>query len=247
MFAGPLEESILRRAQENGLVQIRVHDLRTWTHDRHRQVDDGPYGGGAGMVLKPEPVFEAVDELRRDQQSRVVVLSPQGIAFRQEVAEALACNDHLILLCGRYEGFDDRIPQGLHALELSIGDYVLTGGELPALVVLDAVIRLIPGVLGDAASAQLDSFATGLLEYPQFTRPPAYRGMMVPPILLSGDHGAIARWRRKEAIRRTRERRPDLLVRAMLSEFDRELLAEVEEETVAEKAARKNDERTADN
>ncbi len=230
MFKGPLEESILRRAQENGLVEIRVHDLRAWTHDRHCQVDDAPYGGGAGMVLKPEPVFEAVDELRRDQQCRVVVLSPQGIRFAQVVARELAGTDHIILLCGRYEGFDDRIPQGLHALELSIGDYVLTGGELPALVILDAVVRLIPGVLGDAMSAQTDSFATGLLEYPQFTRPPAYRGMVVPPILLSGDHKAIARWRRKEAIRRTRERRPDLLARAMLSEFDRELLAEVEEE-----------------
>jgi tRNA (guanine37-N1)-methyltransferase len=188
-----------------------------------------------------------VDELRRDQQTRVLVLSPQGIRFSQGIAEGLARNDHLILLCGRYEGFDDRIPQGLHALELSIGDYVLTGGELPALVVLDAVIRLIPGVLGDAASAQADSFATGLLEHPHFTRPPAYRGMVVPPVLLSGDHGAIAKWRRKEAIRRTRERRPDLLARVLLSEVDRALLAEVEEETTAEKAERKNDERTTDN
>jgi len=230
MLTGPLEESILRRAQESGLVQIRVHDLRSWTHDRHRQVDDEPYGGGAGMVLKPEPAFEAVDELRRDRQSQIVVLSPQGIPFGQGMAEALSREEHLILLCGRYEGFDDRIPQGLQALELSIGDYVLTGGELPALVVLDAVIRLIPGVLGDAASAQTDSFAAGLLEYPQFTRPATYRQMAVPPVLLSGDHAAIARWRRKEALRRTRERRPDLLARASLSEMDRELLAEVEEE-----------------
>jgi len=226
-------------------VEIRVHDLRAWTHDRHRQVDDEPYGGGAGMVLKPEPAFEAVDALRRDPESRIIVLSPQGIPFSQEIAEELVRQDHLILLCGRYEGFDDRIPQGLRALELSIGDYVLTGGELPALVVLDAVVRLIPGVLGDAASAQTDSFATGLLEHPQFTRPPTYRGMAVPPILLSGDHKAIARWRRKEAIRRTRERRPDLLARAALSEPDRELLAEVEEEA-AEKAATKNGKRTTD-
>ncbi|HWT82525.1 MAG TPA: tRNA (guanosine(37)-N1)-methyltransferase TrmD [Candidatus Methylomirabilis sp.] len=230
MFRGPLEESILRRAQENGLVEIRVHDLRAWTHDRHHQVDDQPYGGGAGMVLKPEPAFEAVDELRRDSRSRIVVLSPQGRPFSQQIAEELVREDHLILLCGRYEGFDDRIPQGLGAQELSIGDYVLTGGELPALVVLDAVIRLIPGALGDAASAQTDSFATGFLEYPQFTRPPIYRGMSVPAILLSGDHKAIARWRRKESIRRTLQRRPDLMTRAVLSEFDRELLAEVEEE-----------------
>jgi tRNA (guanine37-N1)-methyltransferase len=215
-------------------VEIRVHDLRSWTHDRHRQVDDLPYGGGAGMVLKPEPAFEAVDALSRGPESRVIVLSPQGIPFSQEIAERLAREDHLILLCGRYEGFDDRIPQGLHALEVSIGDYVLTGGELPALVVLDAVVRLVPGVLGDAASAAMDSFATGLLEHPQYTRPPAYRGMVVPPTLLSGDHKAIARWRRKEAIRRTRERRPDLLVRARLSELDQELLAEIEEETASE-------------
>jgi tRNA (guanine37-N1)-methyltransferase len=245
MFKGPLEESILRRAQEHGLVDIRVHDLRAWTHDRHHQADDAPYGGGAGMVLKPEPVFEAVEALGRDPQARVVVLSPQGLPFSQEVARGLARNDHLILVCGRYEGVDDRIPQGLHALELSIGDYVLTGGELPALVVLDAVIRLLPGVLGDAASIQVDSFATGLLEYPQFTRPATYRGMAVPPILLSGDHKAIVRWRRKEAIRRTRERRPDLLARTVLGDLDRALLAEIEEEA-AEKTAMKNENLRAD-
>ena len=211
-------------------MEIRIHDLRSWTHDRHHVVDDLPYGGGAGMVLKPETIFEAVDALRRGPDSPVIVLSPQGIPFRQEIAGALARASHLILLCGRYEGFDDRIPRGLEALELSIGDYVLTGGELPALVILDAVIRLVPGVLGDATSAQTDSFATGLLEYPQYTRPPTYRGMAVPPVLLSGDHPAIARWRRKEAIRRTRERRPDLLARAELSELDRDLLAELEAE-----------------
>ncbi len=207
-----------------------------------------PYGGGAGMVLKPEPAFEAVEALRRGPESRVIVLSPQGIPFRQEIAGELAREAHLILLCGRYEGFDDRIPRGLGALELSIGDYVLTGGELPALVVLDAVVRLVPGVLGDAASAQTDSFATGLLEYPQYTRPPIYRGMAVPPVLLSGDHKAIARWRRKEAIRRTLERRPDLLARAVLSELDRELLAEVEEEDASsDEASIKNGELTTDN
>ncbi|MBI2563050.1 MAG: tRNA (guanosine(37)-N1)-methyltransferase TrmD [candidate division NC10 bacterium] len=244
IFQGPLQESILRRAQDAGLVEIRVHDLRSWTHDRHHVVDDMPYGGGAGMVLKPEPAFESVEALCRGPESRVIVLSPQGIPFTQEIAGELAREAHLILLCGRYEGFDDRIPRGLGALELSIGDYVLTGGELPALVVLDAVVRLVPGVLGDAASAQTDSFATGLLEYPQYTRPPTYRGMAVPPVLLSGDHQAIARWRRKEAIRRTLERRRDLLARAVLSELDRELLAEVEEEAAAEKAATNNDEPT---
>jgi tRNA (guanine37-N1)-methyltransferase len=244
MFQGPLQESILRRAQDRGLVEIRVHDLRAWTHDRHHVVDDEPYGGGAGMVLKPEPVFEAVDALRRGPEARVIVLSPQGIPFTQAVAEELARASHLILLCGRYEGFDDRIPHGLQALELSIGDYVLTGGELPALVVLDAVARLVPGVLGDATSAQTDSFSGGLLEHPQYTRPPAYRGMPVPPVLLSGDHEAIARWRRKQAIRRTRQRRPDLLARAALSERDRELLAEIVEE---EASSMQNAKPTTDN
>ncbi len=197
------------------------------------------------MVLKPEPAFEAVDALRGDPETRVIVLSPQGIPFTQEVAAGLARAPRLVLLCGRYEGFDDRIPRGLQALELSIGDYVLTGGELPALVVLDAVVRLIPGVLGDETSAQADSFSTGLLEYPHYTRPPIYRGMAVPPVLLSGDHQAIARWRRKEAIRRTLERRPDLLSRAALSDLDRELLAEIEDEA-AEKAAMENDELTTE-
>ncbi len=230
MFQGPLEESILKRAQEGGLVAIRVHDLRAWTHDRHHQVDDMPYGGGAGMVFKPEPVFEAVDALRAEK-SRIILLSPQGVRFSQTLADQLAREEHLILVCGRYEGFDDRIPQGLEALELSIGDYVLTGGELPALVVVDAVVRLVPGVLGDAESAQTDSFATGLLEHPQYTRPPEYRGMAVPPVLLSGNHQAIARWRRKEALRRTLARRPDLLGQVELSKLDQELLAELEDET----------------
>ncbi len=230
MFQGPLQESILRRAQDKQLVEIVVHDLRSWTTDRHHVVDDTPYGGGAGMVLKPEPVFDAVGALSSEPETTVIVLSPQGVLFTQAMAGELAQAGHLILLCGRYEGFDDRIPQGLRARELSIGDYVLTGGEVPALVVLDAVVRLIPGVLGDETSAQTDSFATGLLEYPQYTRPPVFREMEVPPVLLSGDHQAIARWRRKQAIRRTRDRRPDLLAQASLSELDRELLTELDEE-----------------
>lgn len=230
MFQGPLQESILRRAQDRGLADIAVHDLRSWTTDRHHVVDDAPYGGGAGMILKPEPAFQAVEAVWRGQESTVIVLSPQGVRFTQAMAFELAQAGHLILLCGRYEGFDDRIPRGLRARELSIGDYVLTGGELPALVVLDAVVRLIPGVLGDLTSAQTDSFATGLLEHPQYTRPAVFRGMAVPPVLLSGDHQAIARWRRKQAIRRTRERRPDLLAQATLSDLDRELLAELEGE-----------------
>ena len=236
MFLGPLQESILKRAQERGLVEIRVHDLRAWTHDRHRTADDSPYGGGAGMVMKPEPVFEAADALARTPDSRIVVLSAQGVPFSLRMAAELAEHAHLLLICGRYEGLDDRIPRGLNALEVSIGDYVLTGGEIPAVVLLDAVIRLIPGVLGDADSAASDSFATGLLEHPHYTRPPVYRGMAVPDVLLSGDHQAVARWRRKEALRRTRARRPDLLARAELSEQDRDLLAEVEDEDRGEMA-----------
>jgi tRNA (guanine37-N1)-methyltransferase len=230
MFQGPLHESILRRAQDKGLVAITIHDLRTWTHDRHHVVDDVPYGGGAGMVLKPEPVFEAVEALHQGPDSTVVALTPQGLPFHQRMAWELARLPHLILLCGRYEGFDDRIPQGLQALELSLGDFVLSGGEIPALAVLDATVRLIPGVLGDETSALTDSFATGLLEHPHYTRPATFRGLGVPPVLLSGDHQAILRWRRKQALRRTRERRPDLLGRADLSELDRKLLTEIETE-----------------
>jgi len=230
MFQGPLQESILRRAQDKGLVAITIHDLRMWTHDRHHVVDDVPYGGGAGMVLKPEPVFEAVEALRQGPDSTVVALTPQGLPFNQRMAWELARLPHLILLCGRYEGFDDRIPQGLQALELSLGDFVLSGGEIPALAVLDATVRLIPGVLGDETSALTDSFATGLLEHPHYTRPATFRGLRVPPVLLSGDHQAILRWRRKQALRRTRERRPDLLGRADLSELDRKLLTEIETE-----------------
>jgi tRNA (guanine37-N1)-methyltransferase len=230
MFQGPLQESILKRAQERGLAAIHVHDLRAWTRDRLRTADDAPYGGGAGMVMKPEPVFEAVEALGAAAERRVVVLSAQGAPLTQRMAADLAEAPHLILVCGRYEGLDDRIPAGLGALEVSIGDYVLTGGELPAMVLLDAIIRLIPGALGDASSATSDSFATGLLEHPHYTRPPVYRGMAVPEILLSGDHQAVERWRRKEALRRTRARRPDLLDRADLSAADRAVLAELEAE-----------------
>lgn len=196
-------------------------------------VDEPPYGGGAGMVLKPEPVFEAVGALREGPGSRVLLLTPQGVSFTHDLATALATEGHLILLCGRYEGFDDRI-RTLVDLEVSIGDYILTGGELPALVVLDAVVRLVPGVLGDAASAVQESFAGGLLDFPQFTRPPEFRGLAVPDVLLSGNHAAIRRWRRKEALRRTLTRRPDLLTAAVLSEEDRILLKEVAREMEAE-------------
>jgi tRNA (guanine37-N1)-methyltransferase len=207
MFDGPLAQSIPGRIQEQGLAAIRIHDLRDWGIGRHRSVDDAPYGGGAGMILRPEPVAEAVDALRRPE-SVVVLLDPVGEVFRQARAADLATRPHLIFVCPRYEGVDERI-RSLVDLELSIGDYVLTGGELPALVVIDAVIRLLPGAIEDASTVE-ESFADGLLEYPQYTRPPVFRGMDVPSILTSGDHGAVARWRRERALERTRLRRPDL-------------------------------------
>jgi tRNA (guanine37-N1)-methyltransferase len=231
MFRGPLEESLVRRAQERGLVTIRVHDLRAYTRDRHRVVDDVPYGGGAGMVLKPEPVFAAVEALMAGRaDSRVVLLSPQGQRLTHQVALEFAARDHLILLCGRYEGFDERIRTALATDEVSIGDVVLSGGELAALVVLEAVVRLVPGVVGAEASVRMDSFYGGLLDYPQYTRPASFRGLAVPPVLLSGDHERIRRWRRKEALRRTRARRPDLLATAPLTEEDRQLLQEIADE-----------------
>ena len=208
MLDGPLSGSIPARIQEQGLATVRIRDLRDWGLGRHRSVDDAPYGGGAGMVLRPEPVAAALDELRRPD-STAVLLDPAGEVFRQARATELAEHPHLIFLCARYEGVDERI-RSLVDLELSIGDYVLSGGELPALVVIDAVLRLLPGAI-DAASTTEESFSAGLLEYPQYTRPPTFRGMDVPAILTSGDHGAVARWRDEQARTRTRERRPDLL------------------------------------
>jgi tRNA (guanine37-N1)-methyltransferase len=208
MLEGPLAQSIPGRIQEQGLAAIRIHDLREWGIGRHRSVDDAPYGGGAGMILRPEPVADALDTLRRPD-SVVILLDPVGEVFRQSRAADLATRSHLIFVCPRYEGVDERI-RSLVDLELSIGDYVLTGGELPALVVIDAVIRLLPGAIDDLSTTE-ESFADGLLEYPQYTRPATFRGMDVPAILTSGDHGAVARWRTDQARDRTRERRPDLL------------------------------------
>jgi len=207
MLDGPLAGSIPARIQEQGLASIRVHDLREWGLGRHRSVDDSPYGGGAGMILRPEPVADALDALRRED-STAILLDPVGEVFRQDRAADLAGRSHLIFLCPRYEGVDERI-RTLVDLELSIGDYVLTGGELPALVVIDAVIRLLPGAI-EAASVADESFSDGLLEYPQYTRPAVFRGMDVPAVLTSGDHAAVDRWRREQAVIRTRERRPDL-------------------------------------
>lgn len=208
MVEGPLAQSIPGRIQEQGLATVRVRDLREWGLGRHRSVDDAPYGGGAGMILRPEPVAAALDALRRPD-SVVILLDPAGEVFRQARAAVLAARAHLIFLCPRYEGVDERI-RSLVDLEISIGDYVLTGGELPALVIVDAVIRLLPGAIEEASTAE-ESFSDGLLEYPQYTRPPMFQGMGVPAILTSGDHGAVDRWRHEQAIERTRRRRPDLL------------------------------------
>jgi len=208
MVAGPLSESIPGRIQERGLATIRVHDLREFGLGRHRSVDDTPYGGGAGMVMRVEPIVAAIESIKRPE-SLVILLDPGGEVFGQARAADLANHSHLVFVCARYEGVDERI-RAFVDLELSIGDYVLTGGELPALVVIDAVLRLLPGAIDEASTAE-ESFAAGLLEYPQYTRPPTFRGMDVPEILTSGDHGAVARWRHERALERTRARRPDLL------------------------------------
>jgi tRNA (guanine37-N1)-methyltransferase len=210
IFEGPLEESILKRAQQKGLVGVRVHNLRDFTHDKHRVVDDKPYGGGPGMLMKPEPIFEAVEKFRRSD-SRVVLMTPQGSPLMQARAQKFAQAAHLIIICGHYEGVDERVRAALVNDEVSIGDYVLTNGALAAAVFVDAVVRLLPGVLGDENSAGDDSFAGGLLEGPQYTRPPEFRGLTVPEVLLSGNHEAIAQWRAEWARQRTKERRPDLL------------------------------------
>src|SRR5580693_6764180 len=210
MFAGPLDESIIKRARKKGLLDLKVHDLRDWTHDRHRTVDDRPFGGGPGMLMKPEPIFEAVESLRRDG-TKVILLSPAGRKFDQQIAQDLAEQKDLLLVTGHYEGFDERLRQSLADDELSIGDYVLTNGALPAMVVIDAVTRLLPDVLGDDESSHDESFSHGRLEYPQYTRPAEFRGMKVPDVLVSGNHAEIEKWRREQAKMRTKEKRPDLL------------------------------------
>ena len=230
-FTSPLRESLLHKAQERGVVKVLVHDLRDHALDRHRVADDAPYGGGAGMVLTPEPVIRCLRAIEAEAgPSVVVLLTPQGVPFSQALARRLAGEERLVLICGRYEGVDERI--GLHYadLELSIGDYVLAGGEVAAQVVLEATVRLIPGVVGDRRSVEEDSFQVGLLDHPHYTRPAEVEGHRVPEVLLSGNHEAIRRWRRKESLRRTRTRRPDLLAAAALTDEDRELLAEIESE-----------------
>jgi tRNA (guanine37-N1)-methyltransferase len=210
MFAGPLDESIIKRAREAGRLDLAIHNLRDYAHDRHKTVDDRPFGGGPGMLLKPEPIFEAVESLAREG-TRVILLSPAGRPFNQAIAHELAAVAHLLLVSGHYEGFDERVRDQLADDELSIGDYVLTNGALPVMVIIDAVTRLLPGVLGDEDSARQDSFSQGLLEYPQYTRPADFHGLKVPEVLLSGNHAEIARWRAEQARLRTEARRPDLL------------------------------------
>ncbi len=223
MFESPFRESILKRALEQGLISIAIHNIRDYAPGKHRVTDDDPYGGGGGMVMKPEPFFQAVEAILGDNPPfsiPIILLSPQGRPFTQEVAWELVTYPRVLLLCGRYEGVDERVRQFLANHEISVGDYVLTGGEIPALVIVDAVTRLVPGVLGDPKAVIRDSYAQGLLEHPQYTRPPVYRGYAVPQVLLSGNHSEIALWRRREALRRTYERRPDLLEEAQLTEED---------------------------
>ena len=210
MFAGPLDESIIMRARKAGLLDLNIHQLRDWTHDRHKTVDDKPFGGGPGMLMRCEPLFEAVESLKR-AETRVILLSPGGRKFSQEIARELSQEKDLLLVTGHYEGFDERVRTLLADDELSIGDYVLTNGALPAMVVIDAVTRLLPGVLGDDTSSADESFSAGLLEYPQYTRPAEFRGEKVPDVLLSGNHAEIDKWRRAQAQLKTQQRRPDLL------------------------------------
>jgi tRNA (guanine37-N1)-methyltransferase len=231
VFPPYLESSILQRARQRGLIDVHVHNIRDYTHDRHHTTDDTPYGGGGGMVMKPEPVFEAVESVLGMDAAQtqptpvpVILLTPQGRVFTQRVAAELSTYERIALLCGRYEGVDERIREHLVTDEISIGDYVLTGGELPALMIIDAVSRLIPGVLGDPTGAEDDSHSMGLLEYPHYTRPPEFRGWQVPEVLLSGDHGRIEKWRREQALIRTLRRRPDILEKAELSKTDKKFI-----------------------
>lgn len=218
MFTGPLSESIFRRATDAGIVTVHLHQIRDWATDRHRTVDDAPYGGGAGMVMKPEPIARCLDHvLEIAPAAPILLMTPQGERFDDRLAREFATTDALIIVCGRYEGIDERVKILYPVRELSIGDYVLTGGELAAMVVMDAVCRFVPGVLGCGESAETDSFSDGLLEYPHYTRPPLFRGVSVPEVLLSGNHAEIARWRRRESLRRTALRRPDLVRSVALS------------------------------
>ena len=234
MFDGPLTESILKRAAENGLITVRCHNIRDWATDRHRSSDDAPYGGGAGMVMKVEPLAGCIEAVKADRpRAKVILTSPRGCTFTQKMARDLAAEPGLIIICGRYEGVDERVSELYVDREISLGDFVLTGGELAAMVIVDAVSRFVPGVLGGAGAAQTDSFGDGLLEYPQYTRPPEFRGVAVPEVLLSGNHAEIARWRRRQSLLKTRRMRPELLAAAELTEKEIQWLAEFERECEA--------------
>jgi tRNA (guanine37-N1)-methyltransferase len=236
MFAGPFDESIIKRGRDKQLIDIAIHNIRDWATDRHHTTDDAPYGGGAGMVMKVEPLAACIESVKsRFPASTVVMTSPQGRRLTHQVASELAQRDGLIIVCGRYEGIDERIRTLCIEDDLSIGDFVLSGGEIAAMTIVDAVTRLIPGVLGSEESAETDSFCDGLLEYPQYTRPPEFRGLSVPDILLSGNHEYIRKWRRRESLRKTRQLRPDLMADSVLTKEDRKLLAELDREDASAK------------
>lgn len=224
MFEGVLNHSILKRAQDKGIINVNTINFRDYSINKHNQVDDYPFGGGQGMVLKPEPVFNDMEDINRNEHTRVILMCPQGRPFTQEIAQELSEAKHIVFICGHYEGYDERIRKHLVTDEISMGDYVLTGGELPAMTMTDAIVRLIPGVLGNQASHQDDSFSDGLLEFPQYTRPREYKNMSVPEVLLSGNHAHIDQWRHEQKLIRTYEKRPDLLEQYPLTEKDREIL-----------------------
>jgi tRNA (guanine37-N1)-methyltransferase len=235
IFRSPLSESLIKKALDKGILQVRIWNLRDFTEDKHRTTDDYPYGGGAGMVMKADPIFRAVEEIKSNNPgARTLLLTPQGERFHQGLARDLSEHKHWILICGRYEGLDERVRLGVVDRELSIGDYVLNGGEIPALVFLEVVSRYVPGFLGSEQSVEEESFSDGLLEYPQYTRPPVFRGMEVPEVLLSGKHAEIKRWRRRESLKRTYLRRPDLLEKVDLSEEDLAFLAELKNQKAKE-------------
>lgn len=247
VFPSYIDTSIIKRARERGLITVRVHNIRDYTHDKHHMTDDTPYGGGGGMVMKPEPIFEAIESVlgvnasfddnleerevsAQDVNIPIILLTPQGRVFNQSIAQELSQHDRIVLICGRYEGFDERIREHLVTDEISIGDYVLTGGELPALIMIDSISRLQPDVLGDPTGAQDDSHAMGLLEYPHYTRPPEFRGWKIPEVLLSGAHAKIDKWRREQALLRTYKKRPDMLEKADLSKEDKKFLEKLKNE-----------------
>ncbi|MCX5751271.1 MAG: tRNA (guanosine(37)-N1)-methyltransferase TrmD [Candidatus Saganbacteria bacterium] len=231
ILTGPIEESLLKKARDKGLLDIRIINIRDFTVDKHKTADDNPYGGGAGMVLKPEPVFKAVESVGIDKDTKVILLSPAGNRLSQKKAKELAKEKHLVLICGHYEGIDERVKEELVTEEISIGDYVLTGGELPALVLIDAVARFVPGVVKEKESVEKDSFNDkGLLDYPCYTRPEEFRGKKVPEVLLSGNHKKIEHWRKTEALRRTLQRRPDLIDAAKLDKEEQQILKEISEQ-----------------